>query len=228
MEAPILKTLATCSLLLGMVSAYACQPQAEKTTVKSESDQDSADASGASNELDGTWKQSCGPGFDKDGKVKEYNTSELTYSGKSVNNITKIYSDNECKYIELSFEVTGSHESGKVLGAPQGAKSSDLKLIKMQIALYSAEAVNGYNDKQGGTAVCGGGWVIGQWRTISKSTCQNFDELYGAQFASTYYDIYKIQDGLLYDGDTGKDNDVGSTPEKRPKTFDARTWKRVK
>jgi hypothetical protein len=39
LEAPILKTLVTCSLLLGMVSVLACRPQAEKTTVKSESDQ---------------------------------------------------------------------------------------------------------------------------------------------------------------------------------------------
>ncbi len=225
-----MKTLATCTLLLGMVSALACRPQAEKTAVKSESDQDSVNVFEASNELDGTWKQSCGPDFDKDGKVKEYNTSELTYSGKSVNNITKIYSDNECKYLELSFEVTGSHESGKVLGAPQGAKSSDFKLIKMQIALYSAEAVNGYNDKQGGTAVCGGGWVKGQLRTISKATCSNFDEMYGAQFFTTYYDIYKIQDGLLYLGESLKDDDLGSThaPEERPKAFDARTWKKNK
>ena len=186
LEAPILKTLATCSILSIMFSVMGCRQQVEKTVVKSDSNQGSGNVSGTSNELDGTWKQACRADLDSKGVVKNFNTTEVTHSGTKVSGITTVYLDSECKNKALSVAITGVMDSGKVLTQPQGAKNYDLTASEMQLTIFSPEYLDGYNGKNGGSAVCGGGWSIGQKRIILKDTCGESDETFKDSFAKNY------------------------------------------
>jgi hypothetical protein len=62
----------------------ACRQSTDSTIVKSNSDPESANVSETEDELNGTWKQSCGGDLNSSGAVKSFNMTESTYSGSKV------------------------------------------------------------------------------------------------------------------------------------------------
>jgi hypothetical protein len=203
----------------------ACRQSTDSTIVKSNSNPGSANVSEAENELNGTWKQSCGGDLDSSGAVKNFNTTEATYSDSKVNGKSTIYLDSECKDKALLMELTGVMDSGKILMQPAGAKNFDVTVSEMQITIFNSKTLDAYNGKSGGSAVCGGGWTLGKNRKILKATCGADDETFKNSFEKLY-DIYKIEGDSLYTGfnDEKDPTTDGSSPERRPKIFEKRAW----
>ncbi len=211
-----MKTQSTCSIFLVMFSVMACRIQVEKSADKSEAKQGSGNVTGTSNELDGTWRITCTAELDSKGVAQSFKSFDMTFSGTKATKNLDAFSDRECKNKIISMRITGTMESGKILTSPQGAKSFDFTPVEYEVTHFAAEAVNTANY----IGECGGGWVLGKKRIISKDTCSKNDEAFKDSFLKTY-DIYKIQDGSLYMGqsDASDPNTDGTSPEKRPKEF---------
>ena len=130
-----LKSLITGSILCSFFSVMAWRKSTDSTIVKSNSNPGSANVSEAENELNGTWKQSCGGDLDSSGAVKNFNTTEATYSDSKVNGKSTIYLDDECKDKALLMVLTGVMDSGKILMQPAGAKNFDVTVSEIQITI---------------------------------------------------------------------------------------------
>jgi hypothetical protein len=190
-------------------------------------DKDSDGSSGASG-LDGTWVEACGTDGSPANDESQYDTATLVFAGTKATKTTITYSDKKCQTKSHSGRIIATIvDSGKAVSKPDGALSLDTKLDEMYVTPLTDDLVATLNGTlPGGKPFCGGGFVKDVEKQIVYDACDADDRAGSPDTVD--YGIYKIDGTTLYDGDSGDpgDADDGSTPDKRPTAFAARTYSR--
>lgn len=174
-------------------------------------------------ELEGSWTQSCGTD-DASADEPEYDATTAVYKGNTATATIVSYSDSGCTQKLFTFVLSATFTSGESVATPSGAKTLDLTISSLAATLHTDAYVQAFNgEAEGSSKACGGGWSKDLARTLSAADCADtasmkaiFDKSYG---------IYKIEAGVLYEGDLGDDGSAtdGSSAEKRPTSFETRT-----
>jgi hypothetical protein len=149
------------------------------------------------------------------------------YKGNTATATIVSYSDSACTQKLSTLVISATFTSGEAVATPSGAKTLDSTISSMAVTLHTDAYVQAYNgEAEGESKVCGGGWSKDVARTLSAADCADtaslktvFDKSYG---------IYKVEAGVLYEDDSGDPGSAtdGSSAEKRPTSFETRTWRK--
>ncbi len=157
----------------------------------------SACGSGISDDLAGAWVSAC-----TDSVIYRATFTESTFVATATP-----YSNTSCTAV-TSFRqtYTYSYSGGDDVDQPEGAKTLDYTVSKVEITPLTTTEANGRNS----VTACGfSDWAVNVPKDIT-SGCGG-----PSSAGETTYDIYKIDNGRLFTGDLTGSND-GTTASKRP------------
>lgn len=154
---------------------------------------------------EGTWLSECRDGVSKIQVISEDHQSQT---------IERFYRDRLCEQASFEFITNGN------LDFPVDSKNQiNFTYTQIQLTIHIDEVIRDFNER----AVCGlNDWKKSEPQTITGLNCALFNihkPTPVPRVADTRYGIYKIEADKLYYGQLSIDFD-GSTPQKRPQTYD--------
>lgn len=160
--------------------------------------------------LTGNWKTACFAETDAEGQPSGYKLNELKISG--VDLLTTSYffnsADSNCKAARYSTILTATFRVGGAASGIPGARTIDILPSKTEVTPATAETATVFRAEP----YCGiSDWQVGVKRDVTGMSCGVAIE--------TNYDVYRLQEPQLVFGYADGD-EVGSTPDLRPKTLD--------
>jgi hypothetical protein len=176
-----------------------------------------------SSQLEGRWTRACGTDPEVTEEAKQYDSTIIVFKDSSFSATIDLFSDSSCKTKLYSTTTKGSFIIGGDLLSPTGAKAIDYTPTESIFTLYEESYVQQFNGEvEDSSKVCGGGWVLGQSKTLTNALCKNglFSDI-----DDKNYDLFKIDGKSLFEGDSsGSEETDGSSAAKRPKILATRPY----
>jgi len=159
------------------------------------------------NSPNGTWVQLCN--VDTDGDIS---SAELVVSGAEWMRNGALYYDAVCTEPYMSFRAESISASGGEVTLSNGTLATAINhtITGVFLTLHSELDATDFNTEQ----LCG----IVAWKANKEMNITNCADL-GFSDDQLLYDIYKIENNRLYEGDSSLEG-VGDTPETRPTSLD--------
>ena len=208
-------------LALGLVSGCG-EPKITKSPLASQSDGGetgggtTGGTTGGALSLTGTWMSQC---EEADEEGSSWSKTTAVFSGSSVVNTVKYYSDANCTTETSILAYTASIVIGSAMSSPSGAYALQSTISTIMATYKTDEGVQSANEgvpEFGITPQCGGGFTKDVARELNASNCAE-DTFFSSAFTPSY-NIIKADGDKLYYGELTEEND-GSAIDKRPTTL---------
>jgi hypothetical protein len=168
-------------------------------------------------ELDGAWKQGCGPGIIKEEK----------FSGETAEYTETNFWEPTCKNAVVQTISRGKINLGEAVREPQGALSIDFTFSSVHMRPLYERTVEIYNKRH----VCGiSDWALNEEREVTGRECDFFglgSVMRIPAAGEKRFGIVKVTEGALYFGRLTPEKN-GLTPEARPVQLDPAPYRAVK
>jgi len=147
--------------------------------------------------LVGTWEYSCLE-FSSAGST-ELRSESYTFSSSTMVRSYKVYdkTDTQCQTAIQVMEISGSYLSQE---ESSSFDNLDLEISSVKVTFTESETIDFLNAEAGAsntTPQCGGGFVSGIQKLLTKDACESANPFNLPYSGVTFYDIYSTSGGYL-------------------------------
>lgn len=176
--------------------------------------------------LNGTWTSGvCKAENDaEDGvPVVKYSKDSATFNDQALVFQVTDYAEATCITPTETFEIAGTFKTGEGTAgdatAAEGATNIDILIGSLHYTFFKDDSITAAN----ATSYCGGGWVKGQRKEVSKAQCGASSGIVFDKGA-TLHEIFKATATELFFGSGDAD---GTSPANRPKALETTAMQKV-